>query len=179
MTDKTLGEYNRTTPDPDETTGEALARLQAELARLLDEADAELRDEADGGVAATLIEKEAGGHGTAFWMSRWKEAVSQRDEALYQRDQWRRGSDSWRATLDEAIEERRRIARALGLPESVTVDAMVARIEEVESARAAEQLRALLTAYGDQDADADGYEGRLSVFLARHGARVATEEDPR
>ena len=58
MTDKTLGEYKRTTPDPDETTGEALARLQAELTRLLDEADAELRDEADGGVAAALIEKE-------------------------------------------------------------------------------------------------------------------------
>lgn len=58
MTDKTLGEYKRTTPDPDETTGEALARLQATLTRLLDEADAELRDEADGGVAAALIEKE-------------------------------------------------------------------------------------------------------------------------
>ena len=59
MTDKTLGAYKRTTPDPDETTGEALARLQAEMMRLLDEADAELRDEADGGVAAALIEKEA------------------------------------------------------------------------------------------------------------------------
>ena len=59
MTDKTLGEYKRTTPDPDETIGEALARLQAELTRLLDEADAEMRDEADGGVAAALIEKEA------------------------------------------------------------------------------------------------------------------------
>lgn len=59
MNDKTLGEYKRTTPDPDETTGEALARLQATLTRLLDEADAELRDEADGGVAAALIEKEA------------------------------------------------------------------------------------------------------------------------
>lgn len=59
MTDKTLGEYKRTTPDPDETTGEALARLQAELTRLLDDADAELRDEADGGVTAALIEKEA------------------------------------------------------------------------------------------------------------------------
>lgn len=59
MTDKTLGAYKRTTPDPDETTGEALARLQAEMTRLLDEADAELRDEADGGVAAALIEKEA------------------------------------------------------------------------------------------------------------------------
>lgn len=59
MNDKTLGEYKRTTPDPDETTGEALARLQATLTRLLDEADAELRDEADGGVAAALIEQEA------------------------------------------------------------------------------------------------------------------------
>ena len=58
MTDKTLGAYKRTTPDPDETTGEALARLQAEMTRLLDEADAELRDEADGGVTAALIEKE-------------------------------------------------------------------------------------------------------------------------
>ena len=58
MNDKTLGAYKRTTPDPDETTGEALARLQAEMTRLLDEADAELRDEADGGVAAALIEKE-------------------------------------------------------------------------------------------------------------------------
>lgn len=58
MTDKTLGAYKRTTPDPDETTGEALARLQAEMTRLLDEADAELRDEADGGVAAALIEQE-------------------------------------------------------------------------------------------------------------------------
>ena len=37
---------------------------------------------------------------------------------------------------------------------------------------AAARLRGLLTAYGDQDADADDYEGRLSVFLARHGARV-------
>ncbi|GAP78530.1 hypothetical protein Y09_1359 [Brachybacterium sp. SW0106-09] len=59
MTDKTLGAYTRTTPDPDETTGEALARLQAEMTRLLDEADAELLDEADGGVAAALIEQEA------------------------------------------------------------------------------------------------------------------------
>ncbi|MFE7605749.1 hypothetical protein ACFU1Q_11365 [Brachybacterium paraconglomeratum] len=59
MNDKTLGAYKRTTPDPDETTGEALARLAAELTRLLDEVDAELRDEADGGVAAALIEKEA------------------------------------------------------------------------------------------------------------------------
>lgn len=58
MNDKTLGEYKRTTPDPDETTGEALARLQAEMTRLLEEADAELRDEADGGVAAALIEQE-------------------------------------------------------------------------------------------------------------------------
>ena len=62
MTDKTLGAYKRTTPDPDETTGEALARLQArlqaEITRLLDEADAELRDEADGGVTAALTEKE-------------------------------------------------------------------------------------------------------------------------
>ena len=58
MNDKTLGEYKRTTPDPDETTGEALARLQAEMTRLLDEADAELRDEADGGVTAALIEQE-------------------------------------------------------------------------------------------------------------------------
>ena len=58
MTDKTLGAYKRTTPDPDETTGEALARLQAEMTRLLDEADAELRDEADGGVTAALIEQE-------------------------------------------------------------------------------------------------------------------------
>ena len=58
MNDKTLGVYKRTTPDPDETTGEALARLQAEMTRLLDEVDAELRDEADGGVAAALIEKE-------------------------------------------------------------------------------------------------------------------------
>ena len=58
MNGKTLGVYKRTTPDPDETTGEALARLQAEMTRLLDEADAELRDEADGGVAAALIEKE-------------------------------------------------------------------------------------------------------------------------
>ena len=39
MNDKTLGEYKRTTPDPDETTGEALARL-------LDEADVELRAQA-------------------------------------------------------------------------------------------------------------------------------------
>ena len=62
MNDKTLGVYKRTTPDPDETTGEALARLQAEMTRLLDEADAELRDEADGGVAAALIEKEAEQH---------------------------------------------------------------------------------------------------------------------
>ncbi|WP_341856398.1 hypothetical protein [Brachybacterium sp. GPGPB12] len=59
MNDKTLGEYKRTTPDPDETTGEALARLQAEMTRSLDEADAEPRDEADGGVTAALIEKEA------------------------------------------------------------------------------------------------------------------------
>lgn len=60
MTDKTLGAYKRTTPDPDETTGEALARLQAEMTRLLDEADAEMRDAADGGVAAALIEEEEG-----------------------------------------------------------------------------------------------------------------------
>lgn len=59
MTDKTLGAYQRTTPDPDETTGEALARLQAEMTRLLDEADAELRDAAEGGVTAALIEQEA------------------------------------------------------------------------------------------------------------------------
>ena len=62
MNGKTLGVYKRTTPDPDETTGEALARLQAEMTRLLDEADAELRDEADGGVAAALIEHEAEQH---------------------------------------------------------------------------------------------------------------------
>ena len=62
MNDKTLGVYKRTTPDPDETTGEALARLRAEMTRLLDEVDAELRDEADGGVAAALIEKEAEQH---------------------------------------------------------------------------------------------------------------------
>ena len=62
MNDKTLGVYKRTTSDPDETTGEALARLQAEMTRLLDEADAELRDEADGGVAAALIEQEAEQH---------------------------------------------------------------------------------------------------------------------
>ena len=62
MNGKTLGVYKRTTPDPDETTGEALARLQAEMTRLLDEVDAELRDEADGGVAAALIEQEAEQH---------------------------------------------------------------------------------------------------------------------
>ena len=39
----------------------------------------------------------------------------------------------------------------------------------------AEQLRALLVAYRDQDADADDYEGRLSVYLARHGARVGED----
>lgn len=40
----------------------------------------------------------------------------------------------------------------------------------------AEQLRALLAAYRDQDVDADDYEGRLSVYLARHGARVGEEK---
>lgn len=44
-----------------------------------------------------------------------------------------------------------------------------ARSDEDE---AAARLRDLLTAYGEQDADADDYEGRLSVYLARHGARV-------
>lgn len=39
----------------------------------------------------------------------------------------------------------------------------------------AEQLRALLAAYRDQDVDADDYEGRLSVYLARHGARVGED----
>ena len=46
MNDKTLGVYKRTTHDPDETTGEALARLRATMARLLDEADVELRAQA-------------------------------------------------------------------------------------------------------------------------------------
>lgn len=81
MNDETLGEYNRTTPDPDETTGEALARLQAELARLLDEADAELRDEADGGVAAALVEKEAETRDVAHDID-WQAVAEQHEAAL-------------------------------------------------------------------------------------------------
>lgn len=45
-----------------------------------------------------------------------------------------------------------------------------------EAVGAAEQLRVLLAAYGDQDEDADDYEGRLSVYLARHGVRVEEEK---
>lgn len=92
MNDKTLGEYKRTTPDPDETTGEALARLQAVMTHLLDEADAELRDDMDGGVAAALIEKEAAklaGSGLAAHFrdkrdmerARAEQAEKERDEA--------------------------------------------------------------------------------------------------
>lgn len=66
--------------------------------------------------------------------ARAEKAEKERDEALYQRDQWIRANDSTRNILDEAIEERRRIARALDLPEAVTADRMVARIEEVNGA---------------------------------------------
>lgn len=62
MTDKTLGAYQRTTPDPDETTGEALARLQADLARLLDQADAEMRAEAGGWTADDISRAEFASH---------------------------------------------------------------------------------------------------------------------
>ena len=50
-----------------------------------------------------------------------------------------------------------------------------ARLLDPPAPGPAEQIRALLAAYRDQDADADDYEGRLSVYLARHGARVGED----
>ena len=108
-------------------------------------------DYADGGVAAALIEKEADTRTREHILheesrllnlerslrshlsrtiNRAEKAERERDEALYQRDQWKRGSDSTRDILDEAIEERRRIARALDLPENATADAMVKHAAE-------------------------------------------------
>lgn len=114
MTDKTLGAYQRTTPDPDETTGEALARLQAEMTRLLDEADAELRDEADGGVTASLIEKEAeNADPTVDYHAMWwkaererEKAERERDEARATKDMHKRRADEERARADQAEKER-------------------------------------------------------------------------
>ena len=79
-----------TWPQRGETTGEVLARLQATLARLLDEADAELRDEADGGVAAALIEKEAENADPAVdYHAMWWKAERERENAERERDELR------------------------------------------------------------------------------------------
>ena len=114
MTDKTLGAYKRTTPDPYETAGEALARLQAEMTRLLDEADVELRDEADGGVAAALIEQEAENPDPsvdyhAMWWKAERErekAERERDEARATKDMHKRRADEERARAEKAEQER-------------------------------------------------------------------------
>ena len=93
-------------------------------------------DDMDGGVAAALIEKEAEDTLSLVQQqrdqatARAEKAEQERDEALYQRDQWMRANDSTRDILDEAIEERRRIARALDLPENATADAMVKHAAE-------------------------------------------------
>lgn len=111
MTDKTLGAYERH----------------------------ESPDYMDGGVTAAQVEKEAlsGASLAAHFRdkrdmerARAEKAEAERDEALYQRDQWMRANDSTRDILDEAIEERRRIARALDLPENATADAMVKHAAE-------------------------------------------------
>lgn len=106
MTDKTLGAYKRTTPDPDETTGEALARLQAEMTRLLDEADAELRDEADGGVTAALIEQEAEKTDPSVdYHAMWWKAEREREKAERERDEARAEAGSLSRQLHDAQQD--------------------------------------------------------------------------
>lgn len=129
MSDKTLGAYKRTTPDPDETTGEVLARLQAELRRLLDEADAELRDEADGGVAAALIEQEAEKRDPSVdYHAMWWKAEREREKAERERDEALAGV---RVLARENIECHERFRAAE--PRPLTPDAMTAR-EHLEAA---------------------------------------------
>lgn len=188
----------RTTPDPDETTGGALARLQAEMTRLLDEADAELRDEADGGVAAALIEKEV----------EQPDAEVRELRSVLAREVAR--GNALQDALD-AAEARPLTARehldaawdAAHVPEDGTIPAgaeymvrfragtygvrgagsepvdaegvFTRRLLDPPTPGHADRLRELLAAYEDQDPDADDHEGRLSVYLARHGVRV--EED--
>lgn len=89
MPDKTLGAYERTTPDSDATMGEVLARLRAQMKRLLDEADAQLRDEAEGGVAAALIEQETEKPDLSVdYHAMWWKAEREREKAEQERDAW-------------------------------------------------------------------------------------------
>lgn len=159
MNDKTLGAYQRTTPDPDETTGEALARLQAEMTRLLDEADAELRDEADGGVTAALIEKE----------------VEQHDAA-----------ESRPLTPDVITDEMRERARAAFFNEWNKVDsntsnavnaALTAALTEPPARpEGAEEIEALLA--GSWPIDREGLSAAADD-LAMNGVRVVSEDGAR
>lgn len=198
MTDKTLGAYQRTTPDPDETTGEALARLQAELTRLLDEADAELRDEADGGVAAALIEKEAQGTVGALiaelehHRARAEKAERERDEARAARD---RAHAAWMhdrttgsrpltpdAITDEMVERARsELLDTAGLyvvpssMRSILTAALTEPPERPEGAEAIERLLMDADREGGEAYRTDGYVG-LADWLAERGVRVVAED---
>ena len=157
MTDKTLGAYKRTTPDPDETTGEALARLQAEMTRLLDEADAELRDEADGGVTAGLIEQEAEKTDPSVdYHAMWWKAEREREKAERERDEARAEAGSLSRQLHDAQQDAD-MSRAELEAESRPLSPDAITDEMVERARSAywgptyggnvnERVRAILTA---------------------------------
>lgn len=179
MTDKTLGEYKRTTPDPDETTGEALARLQAELTRLLDEADAELRDEADGGVAAALIEKEAEENDAA-------EARTLTPDAMTAREHLDAAWEAAHVPADGIIP-----AGAGYLWRSSTTGRVVQGVPDVEDASAgtggiverrlldparpegAEEIERLIR---EANREGEGVADKLADRLASRGFRVVTED---
>lgn len=194
MTDKSLGAYQRTTPDPDETTDEALARLQAEITRLLDEADAELRDEVDGGVAAALIEKEAEKPDLSVdYHAMWWKAEREREKAERERDEAR---GALRARLGMLAESRpltpdaitlpmvMRAAAVLGkygyspTPETVRRAIAAALTEPPERPEGAEAIERLLMD-ADREGGAayrnDGYVA-LADWLAERGVRVVAED---
>ena len=204
MNDKTLGAYKRTTPDPDETTGEALARLQAEMTRLLDEADAELRDEADGGVAAALIEQEAQGTVGAL-IAELEHHRARAEKVEQERDHWKREADNANEDLahlraavsrpltpeaitDEMVERARKrgseLVGALWDPEVVEAMLTAALTPEPERPDGAEELGELIGTWTASEDIAPaqlptGSLATLADFLAEHGVRVVGEEDPR
>ena len=192
----------RTTPDPDETTGGVLARLQAEMTRLLDEADAELRDEADSGVTAALIEKEVEQpdaevrelrSALAREVARGNALQDALDAAeprpLTAREHMDAAWDAAHVPADGMIPAgaefitryrsgglRGPFADGEAVPDTDPTGFVQRRLLDPPTPGHADRLRELLAAYEDQNPDADDYEGRLSVYLARHGARVEEEK---
>ena len=173
-----------TWPRRGETTGEVLARLQATLARLLDEADAELREEADGGGAAALIEKE----------------VEQPDAEVREL----RSALARELARGNALQDALDAAESRPLTPDAITDEMVGRGRTAYPSGSDRLIRAILTAaLTDPPARPEGAEkidgivedwmntldedpalgeaddrGSLADFLAEHGVRVVTEEKP-